>query len=118
MTEEKKEEEESTRKKSQSKTPDKKLVEEKSEDEGEFKIQIIRRYNEDEKRKEADVAIPENKELNENRENNLSQPHENVNDHDDDHQYSKKLSEKDFEDLDQAEIDKIQMQVSDSKQCF
>ena len=43
MPEEKKEAE-IIRKKSQSKTPDIKLVEEKSEDEGEFKIQIIRDY--------------------------------------------------------------------------
>lgn len=110
MPEEKKEAE-IIRKKSQSKTPDIKLVEEKSEDEGEFKIQIIRRHNNNGNGQVDDV--PESKDLNENNEKHEShQPHENS-ENEYDYQDNKKLSEKDFENLDQADIEKIQMQV-----CF
>jgi hypothetical protein len=112
MPEEKKEAE-IIRKKSQSKTPDNKLVEEKSEDEGEFKIQIIRRQNNNENGPSQVGDVSERKDLNETKEKHEShQPHEN-NENEDDYKDNKKLSEKDFEDLDQAEIEKIQMQV-----CF
>ena len=51
--------------------------------------------------------------MNENNEKHEShQPHENS-ENEYDYQDNKKLSEKDFENLDQADIEKIQMQV-----CF
>ncbi len=106
MPEEKKEETPPSRKTSQSKTPDKKPLEDKSEDEGEFKIQMIKRSNE--KNKESTGKAPDESDVH-NDDSVLNEIHSSHDNESDD--YQRKLNEKDFENLNQEEIDKILMQV-------